>query len=159
MKNIKRLTFIELIIVIGIISILLGLLLPCPCSNKKQSLKVKVMGKISAIKTALDSFYIEYYQYPTLGKTKADLTGLGQIDKNIRKLNFFSGNFKDEWGNKDELSIFVVHKGDTFYSRILGDAKEFPEFDAKLYNPVIVKTGRGGDSNEILRYPDKENKL
>jgi len=64
MKSSKGFTLIELLIVMSVIAILIGIALPSFRGMQNEARKTKAQGDTRAIRTAIETYYMDHGQYP-----------------------------------------------------------------------------------------------
>ena len=68
-RNASGFTLIELLVVIAIIAILIGLLFPAFSAVQNQARKTQAKNDLTQIVTAVNAYYTEYGNYPSVGET------------------------------------------------------------------------------------------
>lgn len=80
LKHCKGFTIMELLVVIGIISIVTGIIMASISDSKAKGRDSKRIADIGVIQLALEKYYDEYHYYPAL-LTDSRLTTIGPIPK------------------------------------------------------------------------------
>ncbi len=148
-------TLIELLIVIGIISLLASLLLPQLGKVKIKAVETAMRARLLSVKTAVDTFYTEYNQYPGDVADLADNSSGNNI--NVRKISFYAlSDLTDDWASTDTVAIWVDSDYDgTADDEIASAIALTPPVTIPSGVPVLIHTGIGGSENdEILSTTD-----
>src|SRR5579859_3538221 len=101
-KSQSGFTLIELMVVIFIIGLLATLIIPKLSGATDKAKRVKAQADISALKTALDRYYLDNSSYPTTDQGLAALISApqnGKVPTDYPEGGYIERIPNDPWGN------------------------------------------------------------
>ncbi len=159
-KNVKYPSLMSYLKGVGFAGIIAGvgyILIPnLRTAGKMTSLSSSAFGQLQAIKTACETFYTEYNQYP---KTVNDLTGKGNSKINTRNICFYSAEDMDDFWSPEEndfVNVLIDSDYDGTADTLMTGEKvgKLSPKDAGIEiekgKPIIVYTNKGEENDKIL---------